>query len=640
MRTDDQLTSRSDAPPPGGDPPATVFGRSTRVAVSAGIVAAVVAGTAASALAAPDRNGFVLAHSLTAAPFVAGALVCSAIAARRGAPQFGSFWRCWFAANVVGSLSVLTATGSVVLESPALLRLNMLLLVLAVPFWWAAGIRMIRLQSGRRDASVDLIDATMAVLVLSAPGVLFLARPVGQSADRALAAPFALLLALIPAGLYLASVCLARVPRDERVVHGLGVALCGMFTLSVAMQLARVLGALDLALPAHVGVHCVNMALIMALPLWAHRVTSGGLGRLPVERQVRRSNPMPTVSAIVLPPLAAYVLAVRGHDTWALGYLLFVLLAVIVLNALRHTRLSREAHRLSGELARMAEERRQLLASMVRALEDDRRRTVSELHSQAVGSLSTLGTVVQTACVSLPAATASVVREAIAQLQGDLNDRAEELRLLLVAMRPPVLDEAGGQNGGDDVLSAALRAYAAELADGAPGAHPEFRISVSPALELDRSTMTIVYRIAQEALLNAVRHAHGTTVSVSVGAEDGAGAVIVEVADDGVGFDPAAATEGSGLAAMRLFTDVGRGELTVRSSPGGGTVVRSRLGGRTPPARPPAAWPPSPRPATAATGPADGSGREPAATATLVPPAADGRHLRLVPTLDGPAGMG
>jgi signal transduction histidine kinase len=389
----------------------------------------------------------------------------------------------------------------------------------------------------------------------------------------------------------------------------------------------------------HVGVHGANMALVMALPLWAHRVVSGGLGRLPVERQVRRNNPMPTVSAIVLPPLAAYVLAVRGADTWALGYLLFVLLAVIVLNALRHTRLSREAHQLSGELARMAEERRQLLASMVRALEDDRRRTVSELHSQAVGSLSTLGTVIQTACVSLPAATASVVREAIAQLQGDLNDRAEELRLLLAAMRPPAFDAAGARSGDDAVLSAALRAYAAELADGLPGAHPEIRISVSPALELDRSTMTIVYRIAQEALLNAVRHAHGTRVTVSVGAEDVSGAVIVEVTDDGVGFDPAAAAEGSGLASMRLFTDVGRGELTVRSSPGEGTVVRSRLGGRTPPARPPAAWPPAPRPVTPAAGPADGPDPEPAATATLVPPAAGGRHLRLVPTLDGPAGV-
>lgn len=639
MRTDDQLTHRSAAAPLDDQAPAPVFDDRTRVAVSAGIAAGVLAGTGLSALAAPDRDGYVLAHSLMAAPLVAGALVCSGIASRRVTPRFASFWRCWFAANVMAGLSVLAATGSVVLESPALLRLNMLLMTLAVPFWTTAAIRMVRLQCGRRDASVDVIDATMAVLVLSAPGVLVLARAVGHSADLTLAVPFALFLALVPAGLYLASVGLTRVPRGERAVHGLGLALGCTFTLSVALQLSRVVGSSELPVPVHVGVHGATMALVMALPLWAHRAASDGLGRLPVERQVRRNNPMPTVSAVVLPPLAAYVLLARSRDTWALAYLLFVLLAVIVLNALRHTRLSREAHRLSGELAGMAEDRRQLLASMVRALEDDRRRTVSELHSQTVGSLTTLGTVVQTACVSLPAATASVVREAIAQLQGDLNDRAEELRLLLAAMRPPAFDDAGARTG-DDVLSAALRAYAAELGGSASGTSPEIRISVSPALELDRSTMTIVYRIAQEALLNAVRHAEGTRVAVSVDADPDSGAVVVEVVDDGVGFDPAAVTEGSGLASMRLFTDVGRGELTVQPAPGGGTLVRSRLGGRTAARRAPAAAPPSPRPAAAATGPVDQRESRPPAIATLVPPSAGRRHLRLVPSLDGPAGAG
>ena len=84
---------------------------------------------------------------------------------------------------------------------------------------------------------------------------------------------------------------------------------------------------------------------------------------------------------------------------------------------------------------------------MVRALDDDRRRIVSELHAQAVGSLSTLGTVVQTACVSLPASTALAVRESMAQLQGDLSVRAEELRTLLVALRPLDADRADGAAG-------------------------------------------------------------------------------------------------------------------------------------------------------------------------------------------------
>jgi signal transduction histidine kinase len=90
--------------------------------------------------------------------------------------------------------------------------------------------------------------------------------------------------------------------------------------------------------------------------------------------------------------------------------------------------------------------------------------------------------------------------------------------------------------------------------------------------------MTIVYRIAQEALLNAARHSGARRVAVSV-TEQG-GNVQVEVLDDGVGFELTAVDGGSGLAAMKLFTNLGRGELTVRSSPGQGTLVRSLLGVR------------------------------------------------------------
>ena len=53
---------------------------------------------------------------------------------------------------------------------------------------------------------------------------------------------------------------------------------------------------------------------------------------------------------------------------------------------------------------------------------------------------------------------------------------------------------------------------------------------------------------------------------------------MIEVADDGVGFDARRVRGGSGLASMQLFTTLGHGEMTVESRPGDGTVVRSRLG--------------------------------------------------------------
>lgn len=607
MRTDDEVTPRSGGRARPHDADAFVFDVRHRVAGSAALAVAVVTSAGLSSLAGDDREGYILAHSLASAPFLLGALLCTSHVVDRGPRQYRTFWRRWFKANLVASAATIAAIGAVTLHSDALMALEMALLVAAVPFWTAAGIQMMRAQAGRRDATVDVVDASMALVVLSAPGVLLLGEAVARSTDLIFAGPFSLFLVLVPAGIYGAILNLARVPASERVTQGLGVALEATFSLSVALQLAHVAGGLELPLPVFVGALAANLAIVAALPLWAHRVTSGGLGRLPVERQMRRTNPMPTISAVVLPVLALYVLTMRPDDRWAVAYLAVVLLIVVVLNALRHAMLSREATLLSGELASMAEERRQLLASMVRALDDDRRRTVAELHTQAVGSLSTLGTVVQTACVSLPPATATVVRETIAQLQGDLSNRAEELRMLMVAMRPPSFGDAGSARGGapvrenaggagaggaagaeaatgpgqrDDALSAALRAYASDLcAERTAAKHPAVHIEVDPRLELDRSTMTIVYRVTQEALLNAVRHAEAERVTVAVSADAHiGGAIAVEVADDGIGFDIATTAEGSGLASIRLFTDLGRGEVSVRSAPGEGTVLRSLLG--------------------------------------------------------------
>jgi len=582
LLTDEDLTTRPTASARSEHHATFVFGGTARVGGSAGIIVVGVVAVGLSGLAADGREGYVLAHSLSSAPFVLAAIAGSSVARQHCPPQYRMFWQRWFEANLVATAATVAAIGAVDFSSPVLLVVDMVLLVVAAPFWVSASVQMVRAQAGRRDASVDLVDATMALLVLGAPGVLLLADQMLETDSLAFAGPFALFLLLMPASLYGACLNVARAPHGERITQGLGVALVAVFSVSVALQFAHVLSGLELPLPVFVGFHVLNLALVAALPLWAHRSTAGGLGRLPVDRQVRRRNPMPAVSAVVLPLLALYVFTARADEPWAVGYLAAVMLSVIVLNALRHDMLSREAQQLSAELARMAEDRRQLLASMVRALEDDRRRTVSELHTQAVGSLSTLGTVVQTACVSLPPATASVVRETIRQLQGDLSDRAEELRMLMMAMRPPSFGDADGlSRPADDPLSAALRAYASELHDDGTPLAPAVQVVVDPRLELDRSTMTIVYRISQEALLNAVRHAQAALVVINVGVDEDTSRVVVEVTDDGTGFDRREVEEGSGMATMKLFTDLGRGVLTVRSAPGEGTVVRCVLGGRS-----------------------------------------------------------
>jgi signal transduction histidine kinase len=84
-----------------------------------------------------------------------------------------------------------------------------------------------------------------------------------------------------------------------------------------------------------------------------------------------------------------------------------------------------------------------------------------------------------------------------------------------------------------------------------------------------------VYFAALEALQNAAKYAHAHEIQIAIAREDGA--LRFSVRDDGVGFDPAATGDGSGLAGIRDRLAVFGGDATIESSPGTGTVVRGRV---------------------------------------------------------------
>ena len=89
-------------------------------------------------------------------------------------------------------------------------------------------------------------------------------------------------------------------------------------------------------------------------------------------------------------------------------------------------------------------------------------------------------------------------------------------------------------------------------------------------------------RILQEALANVRRHSGARNVEVGLRTDDEA--ILIEVADDGRGFDPGSARAGIGLSAMRERVEGLGGEIEVRSRPGEGTKVTVRVpsGGGTP----------------------------------------------------------
>lgn len=138
-----------------------------------------------------------------------------------------------------------------------------------------------------------------------------------------------------------------------------------------------------------------------------------------------------------------------------------------------------------------------------------------------------------------------------------------EMRALVFELRPGALAEDG--------LVVALRLHAAAVS-----AREELAIAVhgpDERLPLTSEAEEQLYRLAQEALANVVKHAHATEVAIDV--STAGGAVAMAIRDDGRGFDAAAGRAGSfGLRSMRArATDLG-GRLEIASAPARGTVVR------------------------------------------------------------------
>jgi signal transduction histidine kinase len=136
-----------------------------------------------------------------------------------------------------------------------------------------------------------------------------------------------------------------------------------------------------------------------------------------------------------------------------------------------------------------------------------------------------------------------------------------ELRAVIDGLAPPDL-AAGG-------LTGSLRSYA-RLAGTSYGVAVRVIAADLPALGAEREAA--VYRVAQEALHNALRHSGAAEVRISLTARQGR--VILEVADDGRGFAAKAPPDGLGLPSMRERAAAIGASLTIRSAPGQGATVK------------------------------------------------------------------
>jgi signal transduction histidine kinase len=209
--------------------------------------------------------------------------------------------------------------------------------------------------------------------------------------------------------------------------------------------------------------------------------------------------------------------------------------------------------------ARLYERSREL------SIVEERQRIARELHDAVTQKLFSLRLTADAAATLVVRDSARAVEE-LGTVRRLAAEVADELRAIVVGLRP--VDLAG------DGLDVALRKQA-ELLDRVHGA--AVRFSGGPVPRLTAAAEGAAYRIAQEALHNALRHGSPSTVEIRLDASGGA--VRLEVVDDGRGFDPgpAGAAGRLGLASMRDRARAAGGRLELRSSPGAGTTVRLLL---------------------------------------------------------------
>jgi two-component system sensor histidine kinase UhpB len=215
------------------------------------------------------------------------------------------------------------------------------------------------------------------------------------------------------------------------------------------------------------------------------------------------------------------------------------------------------AEALNSMLDRLEDERRESGRRALVAQESERARVARELHDEVGQALTAVALRAERA-----AGRPSGQGEALTEISGSVLRSLEEVNRIGRELRPEALDDLGLVNALIALSSRVSRQSGIRVRRQIDGQLPQ----VSPEVEL------VLYRVAQEALTNALRHAQCTEVSLSLQREGDR--VVLAVADDGRGLPPQRRERGfGGMRERAMLIDA---ELELRSDPGSGTEVRLR----------------------------------------------------------------
>jgi len=220
------------------------------------------------------------------------------------------------------------------------------------------------------------------------------------------------------------------------------------------------------------------------------------------------------------------------------------------------------AHQLAKALATVQieiEHRRRLEAKLLTAVEEERQRLGRDLHDELSQRLAAIALMTHTLAKKAKGRSA-LDREKIRTIGNMLSETVGVARNLSRGLHPLTLTKQG--------LPAAL----AELAERVPK-EVQFSWPTSKRLEVDQSVALHVYRIAEEAVANALKHAGATKITIKL-QKLSARKVALTIADNGKGFRQSHGLQGMGLQNMKYRVGAISGSLKITTAPHRGTLVK------------------------------------------------------------------
>ncbi|MEZ6853559.1 sensor histidine kinase [Halodesulfovibrio aestuarii] len=215
---------------------------------------------------------------------------------------------------------------------------------------------------------------------------------------------------------------------------------------------------------------------------------------------------------------------------------------------------------------RTTEQMKLLSKRVLSAQEDERKRIGRELHDSTAQTISGIKYLLESEVARVEQG-ADVSPDSLSKMIELLQGASVELRRIIMALRPTILDDLG--------LISALR----WLLNEASILHPAF--SFSSTFDLSEQVFselqkTVLFRVAQEALSNAAKHSKGSNIWLHIKQEGDS--CVLYVQDDGVGFCiDTCSRSGVGLGSMRERVELVNGTLNILSFKDGGTLVRAAV---------------------------------------------------------------